>query len=152
MAKGSGKGMVKRKTKGRDKPTGKEQRPPWQPTDEQRMMVKLCKADGGFTHEQIAAVLKIDADTLFKHCKEELQTGKLEVDAKIGGKLVQKCLAGDLGSIVWYEKTRRGFKDLTGLELTGANGGPIDSRSINITAEMSATEAADAYLKLVGGK
>lgn len=82
-------------------------------------MVMACMASG-FTQEQVAAILKIDHETLVKHCRHELDVGHLEIDAKIGGKLVQKCLAGDLGSIIWYEKTRRGMKETSGLEHSGS--------------------------------
>lgn len=124
----------------------------WEPTDDERLLVQSCMASGDFTQEQIAAVLRVDHETLVKHCREELGGGRQTLNAKISGALAKKALDGDLGSIIWYEKTRRGFRDTSRHELTGADGGPIDSRSVvlEITADMSPQDAADAYQRLLG--
>lgn len=142
-----------RKTAGRDRSlTGKAGKPPWQPTDAERLMVESCMASGDFTQEQIAAVLRVDHDTLVKHCREELGGGRQALNAKVSGALAKKALDGDLGAIVWYEKTRRGFRDTSRHELTGADGRPIQTVAgvVQITADMSPQEAADAYSKLLG--
>ncbi len=117
-------------------------------------MVQACMASGDFTQEQIAAALSVDHETLVKHCKAELADGRQVLNAKISGTLAKKAVDGDLGAIIWYEKTRRGYRDTSRHELTGADGGPIDSRSAvmvaDITPEMDAAQAAEAYRKLLG--
>lgn len=127
---------------------------PWQPTDDERLLVQACMATGDFTQEQIAAALRVDCDTLVKHCKAELAHGRGDLNAKVGSTLAKKAIEGDLGALIWYEKTRRGFRDTTRHEMTGKDGGPIDSRSlvgvVEVTPDMTAAQAAEAYQKLLG--
>lgn len=134
------------------KPKRPRGRPAWEPTAEQRMMVKVCMGTG-FTQEQVAALLGVDHDTLVKHCREELAIGHLEIDAKIGGKLVQKCLAGDTACLIFYHKTRRGWSEKQRHEHSGPDGAPIAQvhGHIEITAEMTQQQAAEAYTKMLGG-
>jgi hypothetical protein len=127
-------------------------RPAWEPTEDERRMIRACIASGGFTYEQIAAALRVDKETMVKHCKDDLEAGKSVVNATIDATLAGKAMNGDLGAIVWWDKTRRGYRDTVRNELTGADGGPIDSRSVvvEITPDMTPQQAAEAYRKLLG--
>lgn len=129
-------------------------RPAWCPTDDERRMVQACMASGDFTQEAIAAALGVDHETLVKHCKAELTDGRQSLNAKVSATLAKKALDGDMTAIIWYEKTRRGYRDTSRHELTGADGGPIDSRNatllVEITPEMDAGQASEVYKKLLG--
>jgi ABC-type molybdate transport system substrate-binding protein len=71
----------------------------------------------GFTLEEISDHLGIHYTTLNRRRKEkeELQAaikrGKTAAAAKVSSKLMDKVESGDLGAIIWYEKTRRGLTD-----------------------------------------
>lgn len=85
-------------------------RPPWEPTDEQRRLVEHYVSIG-YTQEQVAALLETSVDSLARHCRRELDLGALTVNAKIGGKLYQKAMAGDTASLIFWAKTRMGWKE-----------------------------------------
>lgn len=123
--------MAKRIT---DRPLKKRGPAPWEPTDEERRLIEHY-VSMGYTQEQCAALIGKTVDTLAKHCREELDLGSLKVNAKIGGKLFQKAMGGDTGAIIWWEKTRSGFKERIANEHTGANGGPIQHEQVTSDAE-----------------
>lgn len=87
-------------------------RPAWEPTDEQRRLVEHY-VSLGYTQEQVAALLETSVDSLARHCRRELDLGALTVNAKIGGKLYQKAMAGDTASLIFWAKTRMGWKETT---------------------------------------
>ena len=94
---------------------------PWQPTDEQRRLIEHYVAIG-YTNEQVADLLGIAESTLKKHCAEELKLGSLRVNAKIGGKLFQKAMSGDTTALIFWCKTRLGWKEISGLDLNTKDG------------------------------
>ena len=71
----------------------------------------------GFSEEEIAISLGISQDTIDRRKKENadiadaIKRGKAKAKKKVTGKLMEKIEAGDLGAIIWYEKTRLGFSD-----------------------------------------
>jgi len=81
----------------------------------------------GITQAQIAMVVRdgIDLKTLRKHFRVELDTAAIKANAKVSGALYNKCMAGDTSSLIWWEKTRQGRKEVTVNEHSGADGGPI---------------------------
>ena len=66
----------------------------------------------GLSEAQIAHCLGMHPDTLRANKRmsdrvfQAIQKGKAEAERKIGGRLFDKALDGDLGAIVWWEKTR----------------------------------------------
>lgn len=117
---------------------------PWAPTDEERRLVEHYVSIG-YTQEQIARLVGKSEDSLARHCRDELDLGALRVNAKVGGKLFQKAMAGDTAAIIWWEKTRMGFTEKRHLEHSGPNGGPIEYQNLSdeeIDARIAATLAA----------
>lgn len=94
-------------------------RPPWVPTDDERRRVRLY-AGLGMTQEQIGHLIGKSVDALAKRCREELDIGKAETLAKVAGTLVQKALAGDTTSAIFYLKTQGGWKETSVHEHTGS--------------------------------
>ncbi len=76
----------------------------------------------GTPQEDIARVLGIDAKTLRKHYREELDLSLIEANATIGGTLFNKAKAGDTTSMIWWTKTRMGWSEKTKLEHTSPDG------------------------------
>ena len=99
---------------------GKRGPQPWQPTDEQRRLIEHYVSIG-FTQEQIAGLVGIGESTLKKHCAEELKNGGLKVNAKIGGKLFQKAMSGDTTALIFWCKTRMGWKEPKGEDGTAVD-------------------------------
>lgn len=83
---------------------------PWQPTDEERAQVENYVALG-YTQEQIAGLMGKSIDILAKYCRRELDNGVLKVNGQVGGKLFQKCMAGDTTALIFWAKTRMGWKE-----------------------------------------
>ena len=92
---------------------GKRGPQPWQPSDEQRSLIEHYVAIG-FTNEQVAGLVGVAESTLKKHCAEELRNGSLKVNAKIGGKLFSKAMDGDTTALIFWCKTRMGWKEPKG--------------------------------------
>lgn len=99
---------------------------PWEPTQAERNKVELCAAMG-YTQEQIAMLLDKSVDSLDRHCRRELDSGVLKVNAAIGGKLFQKAMNGDTASLIFWAKTRMGWKETSGLD--------VNSDGVKITFE-----------------
>ncbi len=106
-------------------PTKKKQgRPPFKPTDEQRAIV-MQMAAVGLPQEDIARVLVeggIAVETLQKYFSEELETGSIKANAKIGGAAYNRAVGGDAQMIKWWTATRMGWKETNVSEHVGKGG------------------------------
>ena len=85
-------------------------RPMWVPTKEEREQIELYTSMG-YTQEQISGLIGKSVDVLAKHCRTELDNGMLKVNGQVGGKLYQKCMAGDTTALIFWAKTRMGWKE-----------------------------------------
>src|SRR5215472_11022650 len=115
----------------------------WQPTDRDRREVETM-AGYGITHEDIARLLEVDAETLKKHCRRELDTGATRVHRQMGQLLVATILARQPQGenavpiihdenarsrlLMFYMKTRMGWKDTTIHEHRGDKENPVEVR------------------------
>lgn len=89
-------------------------------TDEGRKQVESMSACG-IRHEDIALILGISADTLKKYYADELHTGRIKATHTIGRKLFEKAISGDTASIIFYLKTRAGWKETSVVEHQGGD-------------------------------
>lgn len=101
-------------------------RPEFVPTDKEREQVEAMSGYG-LPHDNIAILIRegIDSDTLKKHFKKELQSGKAKANAKVGQTLFQKATGGDTTAMIWWSKTQMKWAETQKLELTGEDGGPV---------------------------
>ena len=66
----------------------------------------------GLNEAKIAYVMGMHPDTFRERKREHqrvlraIENGKAQAENLVGGKLFTKAVAGDLGAIVWWEKTR----------------------------------------------
>lgn len=95
---------------------GKRGPQPWTPTQAERRTIEHY-VSLGYTQAQIAGLIGKCEDTLRKACPDELKNGALKVNAQIGGKLFQKAMAGDTAALIFWCKTRLGWKETAGLDL-----------------------------------
>lgn len=92
----------------------------------------------GLSDEKIARVLGMDADTFSKRKREgpevlrALEKGKAMAESIIGQSLFNKAKAGDLGSIVWWEKTRAGRVDSSQVRHADAEGGKLPPAQVTV--------------------
>jgi hypothetical protein len=86
----------------------------------------------GLTEEKICLLLGISERTLLRRKKDHtellsaMKRGMASAEGTVGTSLYDKAVAGDLGAIVWWEKTRSGRTDRQAMELTGRDGQPLE--------------------------
>lgn len=117
------------------------------PTNEQRQMVE-CLYGCGMPLDDIARLLKISRKTLSARYKEELKIGKIRMDAVAIGKLFQKIRAGNTACLIFYMKTRMGWRTSGELPDFPHPPGPIDAPPEMI--EELSEEALDKELQRRG--
>jgi hypothetical protein len=94
------------------------------PTDMQRKLVQL-HASVGTQQAVIADIIGIDAKTLRKHYREELDQSMAKANAQVGGVLFNKALGGDTAAMIFWMKTRAGWREKHDVEHSGPDGGAI---------------------------
>lgn len=101
----------------------------------------------GLTNEEIALSLGIGEATVYRKKNEDdsfdsaIKKGRIKVKREISNVLYDKAIGGDLGSIVWFDKTRLGFSDKVSHEHSGADGGPILLGAVSATLADEELEA-----------
>lgn len=96
-----------------EKSTPKKRGPkPHKPTEESRKLVEKL-AQTGIPQTMICALVDgcKTPETLKLHYSEELKRGDATACAKVAGKLFEKCMGGDTASILFWMKTRCGFRE-----------------------------------------
>ena len=106
----------------------KRTKPPHEPTAETKQLVQL-HATIGTPQEDIARVLGIDPKTLRKYYRDELDLASATANATIGGALFNKAKGGDTAAMIFWMKTRAGWREKQELDLTSSDGSmtPKDS-------------------------
>ncbi len=83
----------------------------FEPTDEQRRTVRAM-AGFGVPHEDIATLLEIDAKTLRKHFRRELDRGSIEATAKVAQTLFAMATSGqNVAAAIFWMKARAGWRE-----------------------------------------
>lgn len=102
--------------------------PPHIATEQNRETVRLYAKV--MSQEMIASAIGVSVDTLQRHYRAELDAGKREAIAAVGGKLLAKAMAGNLTAMIFYLRTQGGWSAKH--EITGPGGGPL--RTVDLTA------------------
>lgn len=104
---------------------GEVGRPAFEPTPEQRQMVKQLSAFG-IPQSSICKMIvrdrnqPISDETLRKYFADELELGTQEANAKVAGQLFKAAMDGNLGAICFWLKTRARWRETpTEVELRG---------------------------------
>ncbi len=118
------------------------------PTELSRKIVKAL-AGYGLKYADIAQHpdVAVSLPTLHKYYRAELDEGNSAALGLIGEWLFAKARGGDTASLIFLAKCRLGFKEVSRIENTGADGGPIqleESPRERIAGRL-------ARLKIVGG-
>ncbi len=84
---------------------------PFEPTAEQRRTVRVL-AGIGVPQDQIALIVGIDPKTLRKTCREDLDLGMAEANAKVGQTLFSMATRGDnTAATIFWMKARAGWRE-----------------------------------------
>lgn len=108
------------------------------PREELRPKIKLMTAIG-IPQAQIAGALKMSLETLGRCYRDDLDYGATEANSVVGGKIFEAAKRGESWACTLWAARRMGWKETTATELTGANGGPIQTAA---TVDISALNAA----------
>jgi hypothetical protein len=112
--------------------SGAELRPgpkPFEPTEEQRKLVRMAAAFGQ-PHHDIAKIVGVSKGTLAAHFREELDTGKAQANFKVAGTLYKAATGPSnekttIIAAMFWAKTQMGWKETARVENTGAEGQPL---------------------------
>lgn len=105
---------------------------PHKPTPQSRERV-LNMAIAGFSQDLIRQALKIGSkSTLLKYYRDELTTGSMEATAEVAGHLLDKVRNGDTTAMIFWMKTRAGWREKADVNLTSDDGSMTPPRSITV--------------------
>ena len=99
-------------------------KPPHIPTEKSRAEV-LALAGFGTKHDDIAMNVGVTKKTLYKHYREELDTGSIKANSAVAKTLYKLAIDGDSRSCMFWLKTRAGWRETDRHEITGAAGAPF---------------------------
>ena len=94
----------------------------------------------GLTQEEMSGVLEISVETLVKHYAPELATAAAAANEAVGKSLWLQAVGGPKkdwtravpSAGIWWSKTRMRWKEQpTEQRLSGANGGPIETKDVS---------------------
>jgi|TARA_R110000803_G_C11731187_1_gene289677 hypothetical protein len=95
------------------KPAKKPGQPAFKPTEDERKTVGMMAAMGT-PQADIARTIRgkgIDVKTLNKHFKDEIETAATLANAKIGGSMFNKAVAGDVAAQKYWLSCKAGWND-----------------------------------------
>src|SRR4051794_21646791 len=94
-------------------------------TDEQRRLVRAMSGFG-IPQEQIATHLEMDAKTLRKHFRAELDRGMVEANLKVAQSLFQMATAGkNVAAAIFWMKARANWRGKQAGGVGGPDGPPL---------------------------
>lgn len=99
----------------------KRTKPPHAPTPEQRQLVQL-HATIGTPQEAIGRIIGIDAKTLRKYYRDELDLALAKANATIGGALFNKAKSGDTAAMIFWMKTQAGWRETAKVDHVSSDG------------------------------
>lgn len=77
-------------------------RPPFKPTEEQKLQVSIAAGSGQMTHEEIAIGLGISKPTLYEYFEAELSTGAYQRRLEVLAALHKTALKGNAAAVKAY--------------------------------------------------
>ena len=110
-------------------------RPARELTDDERAQVEALAAY--LTQDQIADYLGITRPTLAaifgrdEDVSLRYKRGKAKAIGDVASGLLKKAREGDNASMFFYLKTQAGWRETNAVEMSGPNGGPIESKDVS---------------------
>lgn len=101
---------------------------PHKPTADTRYRV-TAYAMVGTPQQDIARLLGVHPSTLQRHYSNELKLARSEANAKVGGRLFQAAMEGNVSAMIFWMKAQAGWREVSRTEVTGADGKPLLPRN-----------------------
>ena len=118
-------------------PVGK---PLYKPSEEGRKMVEAM-ASVGVPQDEICVVLGIDAKTLRKHFREELDSAMIKANAKVAANLYRQATKDDFKAApaaMFWARTRMGWREKVDINHSG---------SINVDFSRMTDDELDEFIQ-----
>jgi hypothetical protein len=97
----------------------------FEPSEDQRRTVRALSGYG-VPQEGIAIHIGIDAKTLRKHFRDELDRGSVEATAKVAQTLFHLAtVEKNVAAVIFWMKARAGWREKSQVELSGPDGDPM---------------------------
>ena len=109
-------------------------RPAHVPTQVSKELVQLHTIMGS-TQEIVARILGIDLKTLRKHYRDELDLAQAQANATVGGALFNKAKGGDTAAMIFWMKTRAGWRETTHLDHSSTDGSMTPTRIMRVIVD-----------------
>lgn len=125
----------------------KRGRASYEPSDKDRKQVTIMSGVG-LTHDQIAKIVGVSDETLRKYYKDELDTGASKMNAQVAQNLFSIATSKGPGSVpaaIFWMKTRARWQEVSRTEITGKDGGPVQTE----TRTIEATDLDDESLDII---
>lgn len=109
----------------------KRGRPAYVPTERDRRQVETMTGLG-LTQAQISSVMGISEDTIYRHFSEEVAAGAAKANAQVAQNLFSIATSRESGAVtaaIFWMKTRARWRETNHHELTGKDGGPIQTEA-----------------------
>ncbi len=99
------------------------------PTDDERKQVSALVAYG-IPQDAIARMMGIRRAALARHYKKEIANAGHQANARVAESLYQQAIKGNLTAMIFWLKTRAGWREVDRLEVTDRNGEPLGSGAV----------------------
>lgn len=111
------------------KPKPKPGRPAYEADEKTRAQVKMLAAMG-IPDYDIAKVIGLSGPTMRKYYMAELETGHIEANAQVAQSLFKQATNKEkpnVSAAIFWLKCRAEWRETTAVELTGKDGGPMET-------------------------
>lgn len=136
-------------------------RPPFKPTDDQREQVEAYVSYGA-THEEIAELIGVTPKTLRAHFRAELDRGSLKANMKVAGSVFRQAVGAPavydengqcireeqkpiFAASAFWMKCRAGWRETSRMELTGKDGGPVETIDLSKATDEQLKALEDVF-------
>lgn len=106
------------------------------PYDEEQAKIVKAMSQYGVPHEDIAVTIGMCVETMQRLYSHELVKGRAVANAKIGRRLFDKAMSGDTSALIFWAKTRMGWKETQKVEAAPAGHGADVERDFEAVMEI----------------
>lgn len=92
-------------------------------------------AQYGIPQRQIAIHIGMDVATLTRLYRKELEEGAMTTNNKVAKTLYEKAIAGDTTALIFWCKTRMGWRETQKVDLTSSDGSMSPSPAIDFSGK-----------------
>jgi len=138
--------VIRKRGPGRTPGSGRKR---YKPSDEDRVKC-TAYATVGTPHKDIAVLLDVSIKTLLKYFRKELDYGKAQGNAQMGGRLFKAGMQGSVAAQIFWMKSQAGWREKEPTEPppSGDLDAPPPIEAAELPADYTEEAALQAYLRL----